>query len=70
MGGRFLKGSLCAVSLSCVLLHSLQQCLKSISLLGLGEHCYVYYLEPCAIAVSSVGAKIKLFQNGILEATW
>jgi hypothetical protein len=48
---------------------------KHICLLGFCEHCYMSYLKSCAIGqipkiVSSVGAKIKLFLDGILEAPW
>lgn len=48
---------------------------KHISLLEFCEHCYMSYLESCPIGqipkiVSSLGAKMKLFLNGILEASW
>lgn len=48
---------------------------KHISLLEFCEHCYMSYLESCPIGqvpkiMSPLGAKIKLFLNGILEAAW
>lgn len=48
----------------------LHQCLCSNPLLGFCEHCYMFYLESCAIGqipkiVSFAGTEIRLFLNGI-----
>lgn len=71
---RFLKGSLCAgqpfMFVISFILFFLHQCLCSNSLLGFCEHCYMFYLESCAIGqipkiVSFAGTETRLFLNGI-----